>query len=82
MDRSYKSGNPEGNEIPVHPGNLGGPQPLLSGTGQGFNFYVGDLDVIEVELDSFDHTLSSVDGESDRPGFWWGSRSRGGSFVQ
>ena len=72
MDRSYKSGNPKGNEIPAHPGHLGGPQPLLSGTSQGFNFYVSDLDVIEVELDSFDDTLCSVEGESDRPGFWWG----------
>ena len=67
-----KSKNSKGREIPSHPGNLDGPQFLLSSASQGFDFYVGDLDVIEMVLDSFHRTLCSFDGESDRLGFWWG----------
>ena len=62
----------EGGEIPVHPGDLGGPQPLLSGAGQRFNFDIRELSAIEVVLDSFHHTLCSVKSESDRLDFWWG----------
>jgi len=69
---SYNSGDSEGREIAGHPGNLDGPQPVFSGTGQGFDFYIRDLGVIEVDLDSFDDTLCSVEGESDRLDFWWG----------
>ena len=67
-----KSGNPEGREIPACPRNLGGPQPLLSGAGQGLDFYIGELEIIEVELDFFDHTLRSIEGDPDRLDFRWG----------
>ena len=70
---SCNSGDSEGREIVGYPGNLDGPQPVLASTGQGFDFYIRDLGVIEVDLDPFDHTLCSVEGESDRFDFWWGS---------
>lgn len=68
---SCNSGNPEGREIAGHSGNLDGPQPDLSGTGQGYNTYIRDLGVIEVDLDSFDHALCSVEGEPNWFDFWW-----------
>lgn len=58
--------NPEDGEIPGHPGNVDSPQPFFS---QGFHFYVGELDFIQVELDSFDDALCSVESESDRLDF-------------
>lgn len=64
-----KSENPEGREIPAHPWNLNGPQPLLFGTGQAFNFHVGELGVVEVVLDSFHHALRPVEGETNRLDF-------------
>ena len=67
---SCKSKNSEGREVPVHSGYLDSPQPLLSGAIQGFEFYIGELDIIEVVLDSFDRALCSIEGESNRFDFW------------
>lgn len=39
-----KSGNPEGHEISTGPRNLDGPQSVLSGASQGFDFYIDELD--------------------------------------
>lgn len=66
---SCKLGNSEGHEVPTGSRDLGGPQSFLSGTSQGFDFYIGELEIVKMELESFDHTHLSSEGEPERLDF-------------
>ena len=65
MEILSESGDPEGHEVPTGPRDLDGPQSVLSCASQGFNFHVGELDVIEMELDTFYQTLLSSESEPE-----------------
>ena len=62
----YNSGNPENHEVPAGPRNLDSPQSFLFGASQGFNFYISGLDIIEMELDSFDDARLSSESKPER----------------
>jgi len=78
-----KSEYSEGREIPGHPRNLDIPQPVLSGAGQGFDFHVRELDIIEMDLDCFGRALRPLEDESDfRCGFSFGHIRESGELEK